>query len=152
MIQLQTMAWSVERLLHKKCLILPLEKHWALHRNEETQLKSSSNQSAQKTQIRTCPRATQQGRIKCRYHVTIPVVPTLEAILNSGRGWIVKKITNNCTLLVKLKVKNTHKHSSYRWKIEWEWAQICTNSTIMMSLYFQIKLMSVELHKHKCLG
>ena len=47
-------------------------------------LKSSSNQSRLMTQIRTCPRATQQGRIKCRCHVTVPVVPTQEAIPEEG--------------------------------------------------------------------
>ena len=33
-------------------------------------------QSIFKPQIRTCPRATQQGCVKCRWHITIPTVPT----------------------------------------------------------------------------
>ena len=41
---------------------------------------SSSNQSKFTTQISTCPRATQQGCIKCRRHVTVLAVPTQEAI------------------------------------------------------------------------
>ena len=45
---------------------------------------SSSNQSGLTTQIRTRPRATQQGRIKCRHHVTVPAVPTQEAIPEEG--------------------------------------------------------------------
>ena len=36
-------------------------------------------------QIRTRPRAKQQGRIKCRCHVTVPAVPTQEAIPEEGR-------------------------------------------------------------------
>ena len=28
--------------------------------------------------------ATQQGRVKCRHHITIPAVPTQEAILEEG--------------------------------------------------------------------
>ena len=31
------------------------------------------------THIRICPRATQQGRIKCRCHITVPAVPTQDA-------------------------------------------------------------------------
>ena len=38
-------------------------------------------QSGLMTQIRIRPRATQQGRVKCRPHVTIAAVPTHEAIL-----------------------------------------------------------------------
>ena len=30
------------------------------------------------------PRATQQGHVKCRHHVTLPAVPTQEAILEEG--------------------------------------------------------------------
>ena len=36
------------------------------------------------TQISTHPRATQQGRVKCWCHVTVPAVPTQEAILEEG--------------------------------------------------------------------
>ena len=36
------------------------------------------------TQIRNRSRATQQGRVKCRSHVTIPAVPTQEAIPEEG--------------------------------------------------------------------
>ena len=41
---------------------------------------SSSIQSGLTTQIRTYPRATQQGCIKRRHHITVPAVPTQEAI------------------------------------------------------------------------
>ena len=34
--------------------------------------------------ISTCPRATQQGRVKCRHHVTVPAVLTQEAIPEEG--------------------------------------------------------------------
>ena len=47
-------------------------------------LNNSSNQSGLTTQITTRPRATQQTRIKCRCHITIPAVPTQEAILEEG--------------------------------------------------------------------
>ena len=46
---------------------------------------SSSIQSGLTTQIRTRPRATHQGHIKCRGHITIPAVPTQEAIPEEGR-------------------------------------------------------------------
>ena len=42
----------------------------------------SSNQSGLTTQIRTCPRATQQ----CRHHLTVPAVPTQESMLEEGRS------------------------------------------------------------------
>ena len=35
--------------------------------------------------VLTCPRATQQGRVKCKPHVTVPAVPTQEAIPEEGR-------------------------------------------------------------------
>ena len=47
---------------------------------------SSSNQSALTTQISMCQGlvcALEQGRVKCRRHVTVPVVPTQEAILEA---------------------------------------------------------------------
>ena len=50
---------------------------------------SSSNQSGLTTQIRTHPRPIQQGSVKCRCHVTVPAVPTQEAIPEEGR--ILKK-------------------------------------------------------------
>ena len=34
--------------------------------------------------IRTRPRATQQGRVKCRHHVTLPAVLAQEAIPEEG--------------------------------------------------------------------
>ena len=43
-----------------------------------------SNQSGHTTQIKTCPRAKQQGRVKCRRHVIVPPVPTQEAIPEEG--------------------------------------------------------------------
>ena len=42
------------------------------------------NQSGYTTQIRTHPRATEQGRVKCRCHVTVPAVLTQEAIPEEG--------------------------------------------------------------------
>ena len=36
------------------------------------------------TQISTRPRATKQGRVKCRCHSTVPTVPTQEAIPEEG--------------------------------------------------------------------
>ena len=45
---------------------------------------SSSNQSGLTTQISTRPRATQQGRVKCMRYVTVPAVPTQEAIPEKG--------------------------------------------------------------------
>ena len=50
----------------------------------DEQLFTKINQSGHTTQIRTCPRATQQGRIKCRHHITIPAVLTQAAILEEG--------------------------------------------------------------------
>ena len=44
----------------------------------------SSNQSRLTTQNSTRPRATQQGRVKCRHHITVPVVPTQGAIPEEG--------------------------------------------------------------------
>ena len=38
------------------------------------------------TQISTCPRATQQGRVKCRLYGTVPAVTTQEAIPDEGRS------------------------------------------------------------------
>ena len=52
--------------------------------NDETQLTKLLNQSGLTTQIRTCPRATQQGHVKCRRHVTIPASPTQKAIPGEG--------------------------------------------------------------------
>ena len=51
---------------------------------------SSSNQSGLMTQIRIHPRATQQSRVKCRCHGTVPAVPTQEAIPEEGGSY--KKI------------------------------------------------------------
>ena len=45
---------------------------------------SFSNQSEFTTQIRTRTRTTQQGRVNCRHHVTVPAVPTQEAIPEEG--------------------------------------------------------------------
>ena len=45
---------------------------------------SSSNQSGLTTQFRTHPRATQQGHVKCRRYVTVPAVPSQEAIPEEG--------------------------------------------------------------------
>ena len=38
----------------------------------------------QSTQISTGPRATKQGRVKCRRHSTVPMVPTQGAIREEG--------------------------------------------------------------------
>ena len=51
---------------------------------------SSSTQSGLTNQIRTRPRATKQGLIKCRCHFTIPAVPTQEAIPEEGGKKIYK--------------------------------------------------------------
>ena len=45
---------------------------------------NSSKQSGLTTQMRNHPRATQQGRVKCRCHITVPAVPTQEAITEDG--------------------------------------------------------------------
>ena len=45
------------------------------------------------TQIRTCPRATEQGRVKCRCQLTVSEVPTQEAILEEGDKKIPSKTT-----------------------------------------------------------
>ena len=62
---------------------------------------SSSKQSGLTTQIRTFPRATQQGRFKCRCHVTVPAVPTQEAIPEEGglknKNEPSRKISGNLT-------------------------------------------------------
>ena len=52
---------------------------------------SSSTQSGLTTQIRTRPRATQQGCVNCRRHVTVPAVLTHEAIPEDSRGGRIKK-------------------------------------------------------------
>ena len=44
------------------------------------------------TQIRTRPRVTQQGRIKCRRHIPVPAVPTQEAIPEEGGQKCIKSI------------------------------------------------------------
>ena len=64
-------------------------------------VKSSSNQSGLTTQIRTHPRATQKGRIKCRHHVTIPAVPLQEAILEEGRKKYMYTYNMLCILNLK---------------------------------------------------
>ena len=43
-----------------------------------------NKQSGLTTQISTRPRATQQGRVKCRHHITVPAVPTQKAIPEEG--------------------------------------------------------------------
>ena len=48
------------------------------------------NQSGHRTQIRTCPRAIQQGHVECGRHITVPPVLTKEAIPEKGgskNGW-----------------------------------------------------------------
>ena len=53
-----------------------------------TQLKKYSQKNKDNqfpTQMSFCPRATQQGRVKCRCHVTVPMVTTQEAIPEEGK-------------------------------------------------------------------
>ena len=45
------------------------------------------NQSVYKPQIRTSPRAAQQGRIKCKWHITVPMVSSQEAISEEGKKY-----------------------------------------------------------------
>ena len=60
--------------------------------NDQRQIKSlelavttgRGGRAVQMTQIRTHPRATQQGQVKCRLHVNGPAVPTQEAIPVEG--------------------------------------------------------------------
>ena len=89
-------AWLIESLLNKKCHFLGvdhiqlgevymekiLKELWTCYRLPQTV--SSSNQSRHTTQIRTHPRAKQQGCIKCRCQVTVPVILTQEAIPEEG--------------------------------------------------------------------
>ena len=49
-------------------------------------LNEYTSQSGLTTQIRTCPRAAQQGRLKCRCHVNVPAVPTQQSIQEEGRS------------------------------------------------------------------
>ena len=64
--------------------------HWCTHLGmKKPNWQSSSTQSGLTTQIRTHPRATQQGRVKCRRHLTVPAVPTQEAIPEEG-GYLKK--------------------------------------------------------------
>ena len=49
------------------------------------------NFEKQKENIRTRPRATQQGRVKCKWYVPDPMVPTQEAIPEEGGCRIIKK-------------------------------------------------------------
>ena len=44
----------------------------------------NTNQFGLTTQISTCPRATQQGCVKCNRHFTVPAAQTQEAIPEEG--------------------------------------------------------------------
>ena len=47
------------------------------------------NQSVYKPQIRTSPRVAQQGRVKCKWHITVPMVPSQEAFQRKGKNTIL---------------------------------------------------------------
>ena len=74
-------------------LLSPLELYLGMRKPN---WQSSSNQSGLMTQIRTRPIATQQGRIKCRHHITVPTVPTQEAQFRrkAEKNEIQNKIVN----------------------------------------------------------
>ena len=86
-------AWSVECLLHQKCHLLVVDQiplgetiptismfNVYMVPTPTDVCYKLLNQSGLTTQIRTRPRATQQGHVKCRHHITFPAVPTQEAI------------------------------------------------------------------------
>ena len=71
------------------------------------------------TQISTRPRATQQGRVKYRRHITVPGGPN--TVSNSG-GRRIKKIIKSKS---KCKVINQYffKSNPIGWKEGWGWKE-----------------------------
>ena len=63
---------------------LPLIREMILISIEPSPLTQEKHQTLHLTQISTRPRATKQGRIKCRRHSTVPTIPTQGAILEEG--------------------------------------------------------------------
>ena len=73
-----------ERLLVLRDIEDRLFQHCLQAMREAEKDLSSSNQSGLTTQISTHSRAIQQGRVKCRRHVTVTAVSTQEAISEEG--------------------------------------------------------------------
>ena len=62
--------------------------------------------------LSTRPRATQQGPVKYRRHITVPAVPTQEG----GGGWIIKKLRIQ---LNKLELGYTFNRTFYDWGMQY---------------------------------
>ena len=77
-------------------------------------------QSGLTTQISTHPRATQQGRVKCRRHITVPAVLTKEAIPEEGRkklveAWVAGILINSWDQNTRLLYYSNSKSVSVHW-------------------------------------